>query len=791
MSEKLGIDQIALLERIVRPRGDWFGVQKICGLLIELLEDLEDHSEGQFPRAALEPAVIALKNTESIDGFLELSEKPRGISKLRTKHPQHAGLYEVAEKGDPSLIRRQLIVLVIVCTDQWATRIEHLAEDRQKHGVRTRGLNERIYGAWLAIRKLTDKALTLLEGSFADLQTLEDRLAELVRDSDPRAFDSKTRNYFAGLERYFAYFRGRRQRREISERNSKNNAAPILHPAKDVQERDPETEIDSPNIKRIRNVRSLKEQRASDHYQAGNCIDELGDGPTFWQSEASFRPHLGDSPQSAIIRSRGQQIHRRRLAQMLPGRWEELTDNELFLWLDESRHQLENNQSLAFVMLLLVLSGRPLDSVLLARLVRHSEQLREKPEPNAIYIDASQRAMVCGVLRPAERRQRKASWQGALRDHDLTLSLPIPAAFWIWLEAFITPLLTRCRKQSVAIFSISDGERLRDEMAGRVSEMRKGQRSRITLHRIEHHLLAALIRKGGDRVEASLISAREMPAGSSAAVYYHSCDRVKLAGLYEDTVSQWASWFPGELSPLLPTQQTLLDGTVGSNLVLVSRSLRKLVSDFKRQLDADRESLDSEGGLVRFHNSFLNYSLLLLFFGSGYRAVRDPISRESDIDFHQGLLVVADKTSDGMGHSRIVPLANVLGAQLAFLCDHLKWLREHLKWNGLLEEESTPFLFYLSPELAPIPVAPKTMVYEFNWAYPLPLNLSRHWLRTELRARGVTGSFVDYFMGHWEAGREPWAKHSCVDPVEFAESIRPELDELLLEHGFSAIRGAL
>jgi len=302
-----------------------------------------------------------------------------------------------------------------------------------------------------------------------------------------------------------------------------------------------------------------------------------------------------------------------------------------------------------------------------------------------------------------------------------------------------------------------------------------------------------LIRVGGDRVEASLITAREMPTGSSAALYYHACDQEKLASLYSQTTSRWADWFSSDSVQTPGNQPTLINGVVGSELVLTTRAVKRLIGDFQRQVEEARKSLASPDGLVLFHNAFMNYCLLILLFGTGHRAVRDPLSRETDVDLHEGLLVVADKTSDGMGHSRLIPLAPVLREQLQYLVTHLRWMRAQLKWAGHLDEQSTPFLFYVSKNLEPSQVIPKTMAERLDWAYPkpLPLNLSRHWLRSELRAREVPAAFVDHLMGHWEAGREPWAKYACVDPWTFREVMAEAVDALLKDVGFVALKGAV
>lgn len=222
-TETISPEATERLTRIVRPRGDWFGLSKICRLLETLLEDLEQASEGQFCQKDLESSVALLAHTESPTELIKLTENPRGVSGLMMEHPQHGGLLKITERETLIEVRRGLIVLVIVCTDRWASRIERLGTDHEKYKARRRELNARLYDVWLGIRKLNDEALVYLNGSLSDLQTLTARLAELSRDYDSRTLDRDTRDYFERLERYFAYFKEHRQGREISVRERGKN----------------------------------------------------------------------------------------------------------------------------------------------------------------------------------------------------------------------------------------------------------------------------------------------------------------------------------------------------------------------------------------------------------------------------------------------------------------------------------------------------------------------------------------------------------------------------------------
>lgn len=42
----------------------------------------------------------------------------------------------------------------------------------------------------------------------------------------------------------------------------------------------------------------------------------------------------------------------------------------------------------------------------------------------------------------------------------------------------------------------------------------------------------------------------------------------------------------------------------------------------------------------------------------------------------------------------------------------------------------------------------------------LPANIDRHYLRSKLSQLECPAEMIDYFMGHWERGEEPYHRHS-------------------------------
>lgn len=84
------------------------------------------------------------------------------------------------------------------------------------------------------------------------------------------------------------------------------------------------------------------------------------------------------------------------------------------------------------------------------------------------------------------------------------------------------------------------------------------------------------------------------------------------------------------------------------------------------------------------------------------------------------------------------------------------------------------------------PVTPTTMAKNLIDISNLPLNLNRHYLRSELRHRGVHAELVDAWMGHWFDGQEPMGRYSTLNPTDYMSGIAPTLNRMLDDMGWTA-----
>ncbi|WP_213478760.1 hypothetical protein [Marinobacter lipolyticus] len=268
---------------------------------------------------------------------------------------------------------------------------------------------------------------------------------------------------------------------------------------------------------------------------------------------------------------------------------------------------------------------------------------------------------------------------------------------------------------------------------------------------------------------------------------HHHCDRQRLVDHYLHVTRRWMRLTgPGALC-LPPRQGELIDGAVGSDLVLTTPVLIKLFAALRGQVKNDRMLLGTSDGLRHFHNSLTNYVLMMAYWLTGYRAVRDPLGAITEYNRERRLLLIADKTGDGYGHARVVPVCSLLAEQLDLYEKHIQWIRNRLSLanRGC---RGVP-MFFLDNEFNEVQVRPASMEAMLEWAYVLPLNLNRHWLRGELRRLEVPGPQVDRYMGHWSIGQEPWGRYSGVDPLDFSQALEPALEQLAAMLKLEIVRG--
>lgn len=758
--------QITEFSEYCQLNGTSTGVASIANLICRLSELARPIGPILLPREVVEQSCAYLKWDENREEHIE---KMGHVSK--TQDPVHAGLLELATKTlDEN--SAAVICAVLGATDEWLGRVARGESDRKMYETS-------VYGVWLAMRKLSPNQL----GAIADssLKKVYENALQLL-ERPQTGLEQKP--YLEHIERFFARFLGIRERTAV--RNAGNAQLPNHDVHKQILlEPDPKSELDSPDIDVWVHDQALDQVRNTIDYRQGNSAREIQSVGVYFRERRPLASALGESHRSRAPRFRSNIAHVRRNAQVLPGRWGLLTDDEIFQLLPSKVNPVL--MELGLMRLIILLTGRPYEHVARAKLVECVEKVPKKIGPDDIYFVLRDRAWLSGVIEPDDRRKRTPAWAPVLELHTDHLLLPIPDVIW---EALKSPFYC-CRKRvsgsrsSIHLFD-TDSEiidLLSSEIALSASERARG----ITRSRIEHQLYSEILAITGDSAEASLITGRQPPYGTSASLFYHCCTREHLVAVYSKIVDRWQALVVKAQPKMCERQQSLFDGRVGSNLALTTAAIQALIRDFQNDVDRWRGAIGQTGALIGFHNAYTSYVLLTVLFLTGYRAVRDILECRSDYDEVAGTLVIADKTADDLGHVRMVPVCKTLGKQLLAYEHHSRIVRSRLTRLGA--ESPAGFLFYLSDDCDLERVTPKNIAKKFSWAYGLHLNSNRHYLRGALRDRGIAGGYVDAFMGHWGVGREPTGRYSAFDTYHFIAEVGNALEGIAIELGLTVMEG--
>jgi hypothetical protein len=233
---------------------------------------------------------------------------------------------------------------------------------------------------------------------------------------------------------------------------------------------------------------------------------------------------------------------------------------------------------------------------------------------------------------------------------------------------------------------------------------------------------------------------------------------------------------------------------VGSRFVPKSETVTRLVENLRERIDAARDRYNKDQNPTELHKELTIYTVMMLGFATGFRAVRDPLFQESEIDRTTGFGLISDKDSDDFYNARIIWLPQLCIRQLDNYQRHVKSL-QHWLFNrnqdlffkvrrqgisGRSTSREFPALFLLNDSGDDLTVQPKLMedlLAEIN--YHLPMNANRHYLRSNLIADNCPVEVVDAFMGHWERGQEPWCRYSGLSPSVYKEQLEKPLIRLL------------
>ncbi|MBH0027138.1 hypothetical protein I6F53_09070 [Pseudoalteromonas sp. SWN29] len=115
---------------------------------------------------------------------------------------------------------------------------------------------------------------------------------------------------------------------------------------------------------------------------------------------------------------------------------------------------------------------------------------------------------------------------------------------------------------------------------------------------------------------------------------------------------------------------------LGSKFTPENQTVQNLITALTSDIDnAKLDSLKQLDAILEYHNAFTVYVAWMLMFGSGYRAVWNPLPTFSLYFPSLSLMGISDKDDIDFTHSRLVCLPSVLNEQIAAYQAHLSCLR--------------------------------------------------------------------------------------------------------------------
>jgi hypothetical protein len=339
-----------------------------------------------------------------------------------------------------------------------------------------------------------------------------------------------------------------------------------------------------------------------------------------------------------------------------------------------------------------------------------------------------------------------------------------------------------------------------------LSKLNAKHGTRLTCKRISDYLYTELARQeGSDIATAMLITGRIDSLGHNQ-LHYTNLSVDRLNTIYQLTcrdVVPDAIYNNYAQQQRFPERGDMLGCHVGSTYRPTKETVKKLTDFLKSEITHWQKALPSVKRIIEFHNALTSYTVLMLSFATGFRAVRNPFTAFSQFDLEEGVAVLSDKDNVDYYNSRLVWLPEVCIDQVIYYQDHLadlavrinyidpKLSGELMKHGWMGSAAIAPPFFYLnrsgkknSTKLNI--VQPKRLKEAIKDIYPLPINANRHYLRSILLEKNCPPNVLAAFAGHWERGEEPWGKFSSLDPHYYKTTVSNLLTEVLKDDGWKA-----
>lgn len=669
-----------------------------------------------------------------------------------------------------------------------------------------------ISSGFLSIRKLSKTQINApelrYENSLASMIAVLDNWSERQKQDSDILWAQYIRLLFSSLNEQRESYRYSRKSSSSSGKSTHPNT-PSNRPIKVVpDEADDQKQV---HIETIKDETPLEQRQALN--ELGLHADEAGKTVSILITDKRAPAQAKNDYKATRQRSRGfiQAVNKQ--AQHLPSAWSVPTPFEcesLLCMLHEAEpvHSLSQDESteIKALVLLQFWTGRSSDALQQLIVLENRLAYKALGRPSLALLLNEQRLVL--PVRSAAKHNLRSQVDKALLEQEpfSHTNISLQNSIEIQLPSDTTKLLltaasTLTIKNNHPNKLFRHIEQHKDWVAELIKAVNKQYLTRWTEQRLALVMRHATLECSGDQALLHQVTEQEVGHGIVSS-HYQRTSVSYLQAIVQQVHTWLQDWIRCGVATYQPPSKALatLEGaSIGSDLAVTAEFVQAQCEHYKHKIKFATAAFFGAERTLNLHNTLVAYIVSWLGFASGYRAVTDPLSHSCQLDRQTRTLVISDKDDAFFSHSRLVYLPQRLVEQLDLYVKHLEQLalrtfaqpklQENIRalCKGYLEPEQSsrelPFLFFLTDTFEPQRVSPKALL-EIS-PTKIPINHNRHYLRSKLSCLQAPAELVDYFLGHWERGEEPYQKSSSISPLDIANGLAPYLEQINSEIGWT------
>ena len=247
-------------------------------------------------------------------------------------------------------------------------------------------------------------------------------------------------------------------------------------------------------------------------------------------------------------------------------------------------------------------------------------------------------------------------------------------------------------------------------------------------------------------------------------------------------------------------KNSVLHNAAGSQLSTLDSAINKACDDAFKKIQT--LALKRENWIAH-HNAVTAYVVVILLSATGARPVTSPFESIKHFDWDLCAVFVEDKVSSRLHQGRLVPIPEwVCQLVRVFYLEHLKRISTLLStadpsFSSTIAamadgkpSPNLPLFFILSEtrKLRWVEVSESSLAALDLFTWPLPWNLMRHRLPTQLKRDGHNSEIINGITGHGESGTDSYGEYSTRCWLDDAQSSANILEATLNRLNFQTPR---